>query len=181
MTRLEFVLNESRESKPCIQLPWITSVRRTPAQPRITMADRPSSTSSACDSSCESGSPWGGAEFIQQSSRMKFRETWSRSERRHSGCPPAPPRRNSVWADRGVASVTSSPHQRLFARMTSTGQLRDLVIEQLLDVHQAQRQPVQRHHTTGLGAVNFQLSLAHPPSGPSTTTGASCVLNRGKR
>ncbi len=39
----------------------------------------------------------------------------------------------------GVAPVTSSPHQRPFPRMTSAGQLRDLVIEQLLDVHQAQR------------------------------------------
>ena len=50
----------------------------------------------------------------------------------------------------GVASVTSSPHQRLFARMTSTGQLRDLVIEQLLDVHQAQRHQGPNHFHLGV-------------------------------
>ena len=50
----------------------------------------------------------------------------------------------------GVASVTSSPHQRLFARMTSTGQLRDLVIEQLLDVHQAQRHQGSNHFHLGV-------------------------------
>lgn len=60
MTRLEF--DESRESKPCIHCGLHgVELRRNLNNNGLQVV---------C-SSCESGSPWGGAVFIQQSSRKR--------------------------------------------------------------------------------------------------------------
>lgn len=73
--------------------------------------------------------------------------------------------------------MAPSSNRRILVRVTRTGQLRDLVVEQLLDVHQAQRhQGANRLHLRV--HIKFGVLLAADDLDVAQATGLLALLDR---